>query len=209
MRSARYEGRHRAPAQPTQTARIVARSTAGATAFALPIVGITAPAAQAATEDQWDNVARCESGGNWHINTGNGYYGGLQFNRSTWKAYGGTRYASTADRASRSQQIAIAQKVLGGQGIGAWPVCGKKAGSARHHTARTVEHQATTKTHRSSTYHAKHRKPTVAATATGATYVVRSGDTLAKIASAHGVKGGWRALYQLNHNEVGGNPNLI
>ena len=75
MRSERYRGRHRAP---TQTGQIVARSTAAGTAFALPLVGFTT-AANAATEEQWDNVAQCESGGNWHINTGNGYYGGLQF----------------------------------------------------------------------------------------------------------------------------------
>jgi len=193
-------------AQIHKHARIAVGLAAAGTAGAAALLG--SPSAANASVN-WDAVAQCESGGNWHINTGNGYYGGLQFNRSTWTAYGGTRYASTADRASRAQQIAIAQKVLGGQGIGAWPVCGKKAGSARHYTARTVEHQATTKTHRSSTYHAKHRKATVAAKATGATYVVRSGDTLAKIASAHGVKGGWRALYQLNQNEVGGNPNLI
>ncbi|HMC69418.1 MAG TPA: transglycosylase family protein, partial [Mycobacteriales bacterium] len=75
MRSERYCGRHRAP---SQTPQIVARSTAAGTALALPIVGFTTTA-HAATEDQWDRVAHCESGGNWHINTGNGYYGGLQF----------------------------------------------------------------------------------------------------------------------------------
>ena len=73
----------------------------------------------------WAAVARCESGGNWSINTGNGYYGGLQFSQSTWEAYGGTAFAPRADLATQGQQIAIAEKVLAGQGPGAWPVCGK------------------------------------------------------------------------------------
>ena len=76
----------------------------------------------------WDKVAQCESGGNWSIATGNGYYGGLQFSKSTWKAFGGTKYASTANRASKAQQIAVAQRTLATQGPGAWPVCGKRAG---------------------------------------------------------------------------------
>jgi len=72
----------------------------------------------------WDAIAACESGGNWSTNTGNGFSGGLQFSQGTWDAYGGGQYSSTAAGASRSQQIAVAQKVLAGQGIGAWPVCG-------------------------------------------------------------------------------------
>jgi LysM repeat protein len=77
----------------------------------------------------WDRIAACESGGNWHINTGNGFYGGLQFTYSTWLGYGGGAYASRADLATRDQQIAIAQKVLAGQGWNAWPVCSYKAGA--------------------------------------------------------------------------------
>jgi LysM repeat protein len=72
----------------------------------------------------WDAIAACESGGSWGTSTGNGFSGGLQFSQGTWDAYGGGQYASTAAGASRSQQIAVAQKVLAGQGIGAWPVCG-------------------------------------------------------------------------------------
>jgi len=72
----------------------------------------------------WTAVARCESGGDWSIDTGNGYYGGLQFSRSTWSAYGGTAYAPRADLATESQQIAVAEQVLADQGAGAWPVCG-------------------------------------------------------------------------------------
>jgi len=73
----------------------------------------------------WDRIAQCESGGNWHANTGNGYYGGLQFNLGTWQAYGGT---SRPDLVSREQQIAVAERVRDASGgYGAWPVCGRLA----------------------------------------------------------------------------------
>jgi hypothetical protein len=71
----------------------------------------------------WSGIAACESGGNWAANTGNGYYGGLQFTQSTWSGYGGTAYAPRADLASASEQIAVAERVLASQGPGAWPNC--------------------------------------------------------------------------------------
>jgi hypothetical protein len=83
-----------------------------------------APAAEPAGHD-WDAVARCESGGDWSINTGNGFYGGLQFTPSTWLAFGGAAYASRADLATRAEQIAVAEEVLAEQGPGAWPTCGR------------------------------------------------------------------------------------
>ena len=76
----------------------------------------------------WDTLAQCEATGNWAINTGNGFYGGLQFTQSTWLAYGGGAYASRADFASREQQIAVAERVLVGQGWGAWPACSSRLG---------------------------------------------------------------------------------
>ncbi|WP_305094206.1 resuscitation-promoting factor [Prescottella sp. R16] len=76
----------------------------------------------------WDSIAQCEATGNWAINTGNGYYGGLQFDQGTWAAHGGTQYAARADLASREQQIAVAQKVQAAQGWGAWPGCTSKLG---------------------------------------------------------------------------------
>lgn len=85
---------------------------------------ILAPAAQAAPDSDWDRLAQCESGGDWHINTGNGYYGGLQFAPGTWSGYGGDEYAPTADQATKEQQIEIGERVLAGQGAGAWPNCG-------------------------------------------------------------------------------------
>ena len=125
-------GRHRKQSTTSLSAAKVAAAGAmlGGAGLAL-----AAPAANAAPDSQWDQVAACESGGNWAINTGNGYHGGLQFSPSTWASYGGTQYAPTANQASRAQQIAIAEKVLAGQGKGAWPSCGTGLGSA---TPRTV-----------------------------------------------------------------------
>lgn len=113
------KGKHRRPSKAT---RVIA--VAGVTGAAVAAPLMAAGNASAATASEWDAVAQCESGGNWSINTGNGYYGGLQFSASTWAGYGGTQYASTADQASKVQQIEIAEKVLAGQGKGAWPVCG-------------------------------------------------------------------------------------
>src|SRR5271168_3193860 len=78
--------------------------------------------ATAATDGEWDQVASCESGGNWGINTGNGYQGGLQFNQGTWAAHGGGEFAPSANMASKDEQIAIAERVLASQGRGAWPL---------------------------------------------------------------------------------------
>src|SRR5690242_1489299 len=94
--------------------------TAGLT-VALVVTGstVTAATASASSGSVWDRVAQCESGGNWHINTGNGYYGGLQFTAGTWRSHGGGAYASRADLASKAAQIAVAQRVLASQGPGA------------------------------------------------------------------------------------------
>jgi hypothetical protein len=73
----------------------------------------------------WDAVAQCESGGNWSINTGNGFYGGLQFDYGTWLAYGGGSYAPRADLASRDAQIAVATRLYNARGSSPWPVCGQ------------------------------------------------------------------------------------
>jgi len=100
-----------------------------APASALP-VSAPAPAAGAAPVPassggvNWSAIAACESGGNWSTNTGNGFYGGLQFTEGTWLANGGGQYAASADLATPAQQIAVAERVLASQGIGAWPVCG-------------------------------------------------------------------------------------
>jgi murein DD-endopeptidase MepM/ murein hydrolase activator NlpD len=121
-------GRHRRY-QPSRINRASLTVTAGGAGMALPLIAATA--AQAAPVDVWEKVASCESSGNWKINTGNGFYGGLQFTQSTWEAYGGARFAPRADLATQDQQIAVAEKVLKGQGPGAWPACSVKAGLTR------------------------------------------------------------------------------
>ena len=107
------------------------RVTGVAVAGVATVAGGLATASSAQASSVWDRVAACESGGNWHINTGNGYYGGLQFSRSTWSGFGGGRYAARADLATKGEQITVAQRVLASQGPGAWPTCGARAGLTR------------------------------------------------------------------------------
>lgn len=107
--------------------RIAGVAVAGATATVGTIASAQGASA-ATTSSVWDAVAQCESGGNWSINTGNGFYGGLQFTTQTWNGFGGGKYAPNAHQATKAQQIEIAQKVLATQGPGAWPVCSQKAG---------------------------------------------------------------------------------
>ncbi|MEV2217866.1 transglycosylase family protein [Streptomyces sp. NPDC050997] len=86
----------------------------------------------------WGCVAECESSGRWHANTGNGYYGGLQFWQPTWREFGGLKYAPRADLATRKEQIAVAQKLLAVQGWKAWPACSARYGlKGRMHTVKT------------------------------------------------------------------------
>ncbi|MEU3723605.1 transglycosylase family protein [Streptomyces sp. NPDC031705] len=113
----------------TTLASLTATVAVASSAF-LALGAVPASAASVAT---WDKVAQCESSGNWSINTGNGYYGGLQFSASTWRAYGGTAYAAYAHQATKKQQILIGEKVLAGQGPGAWPSCGRLAGLGSDH----------------------------------------------------------------------------
>ena len=89
--------------------------------LALGAAALGSGTAAADTGVNWDAIAKCESGGNWAIDTGNGYYGGLQFSQSTWEAYGGS---GSPHYASREEQIRVAENTLAGQGPGAWPVCG-------------------------------------------------------------------------------------
>ena len=99
-------------------------ATAAAAATGAAVIG-TAGGASAAPVSEWDRLAQCESGGNWHINTGNGYYGGVQFSRSTWLGFGGGQYAPRADLATREQQIVVAERTLARQGWRAWPSCSR------------------------------------------------------------------------------------
>ncbi|MFI9331195.1 transglycosylase family protein [Kitasatospora sp. NPDC052868] len=127
----------------TKRNRVRMAVVAGAAVAALPVAGlVTATSASAASVSTWDAVAQCESGGNWAINTGNGFYGGLQFTSSTWAAFGGTAYAAQANLATKAQQISVAEKVLASQGPGAWPVCSVKAGLTKGGAPAAVDTSA-------------------------------------------------------------------
>jgi len=119
-------GRHR---KPTPSSINVAKVAFTGAVISGGGLALSAQAA-AATDGEWDQVARCESGNNWAINTGNGYQGGLQFAPSTWRSNGGGEFAASANMATREQQIAVAERVLARQGRGAWPVCGGGLGGA-------------------------------------------------------------------------------
>ncbi|CAM5723945.1 transglycosylase family protein [Streptomyces pharetrae] len=210
------KGKHRRPSKATRAIAI-----AGVTGAAVAAPLMAAGSASAATASEWDAVAQCESGGNWSINTGNGYYGGLQFSASTWAAYGGTQYAATADQASKAQQIEIAEKVLAGQGKGAWPHCGVNLSSAPYSgapassgdsgtAARETEEQPASRSAErpAATQKAEQTQKTVT-TPTGqkvekgdGEYKVVTGDTLSTIAEEHDVKGGWAKLFELNKDIV-------
>ncbi|KJK38416.1 peptigoglycan-binding protein LysM [Streptomyces variegatus] len=116
-------GRHRRPRQ--APALLLAAGVTGS-AIAIPLLG--ASGASAADGTTWDRVADCETGGAWSQNSGNGYYGGLQLSQEDWESHGGLDYAASADLASRSQQIAVAERILADQGVGAWRTCGLLSG---------------------------------------------------------------------------------
>jgi nucleoid-associated protein YgaU len=194
-------GKHR-----SNTRRLAAVSGTLAVTGTAVVLG-TVPA-QAAPASTWDRVAQCESGGNWHINTGNGYYGGLQFSSSTWAAYGGRAYASQAHLASRSQQINVAEKVLASQGPGAWPVCGPRAGLGRStgHTSRHYIPRPTFPKKSQSRVYTPPEGDSSPLPASG-TYRVRPGDTLSGIASDRNL-GSWKKLWAANRATVP-DPDLI
>ena len=187
-------------------------------------VALTAAPANAASTDTWDALAQCESSGNWSINTGNGYYGGLQFSASTWAAYGGS--GSAAD-ASKSEQIAVAERVLAGQGWGAWPSCSAQLGlygtsdsSAGDWTAPVDDSESTSNdwsddsssndSSDDDTASAPVSEPRHVASVplSGQTYTVVSGDTLFQIATKLGIAGGWTLLADANADTIA-DPDLI
>lgn len=189
--------------------------------MALPLIG--AGTVQAASLNVWEKVAACESSSNWHVNTGNGYFGGLQFTQSTWEEYGGTHYAPRADLASRDQQVLIAERVLKGQGPGAWPSCGPRAGLARGGETPEVSVRAAmakpsggnqVRTASLPGQRALSERPARSASPTTVPtvremYTVTSGDSLSKIAREENVRGGWQRLYEANRPVVGDDPDLI
>ncbi|WIB77789.1 transglycosylase family protein [Curtobacterium sp. MCPF17_002] len=192
-------------------------------------VGLAAAPANAAAGSTWDALAQCESGGNWAINTGNGYYGGLQFNLGTWQANGG---AGNPASASRSAQIAVAERVLASQGWGAWPACSAKlglsgtAGAAPQAAApapapatqqaappaaapqqaapATTPQQATPAAPAASAAPAAPAAPAKPAPVktSGKTYTIVSGETLDSIATKLRIDGGWNHLWAANTSTI-------
>jgi nucleoid-associated protein YgaU len=208
------------------------RSVSAGAVVSVLTVGAVVPAS-AAPISTWDSVAQCESSGNWHINTGNGYYGGLQFKQSTWVAFGGLAYAPRADLATKDQQIAVAERTLAGQGWGAW-TCAAMVGASGSPQDRDVPAEqpsspapavssgggesapepapATTSEPTVSTLSASEPasapQRSAGPASSGKAYRVVAGDTLSEIAARLDVSGGWPALYRLN-TDIISDPNLI
>ena len=193
--------------------------------------------ANAADGGTWDAIAQCESGGNWAINTGNGYSGGLQFSPGTWAAYGGT---GAPENASREQQIAVAERVQAGQGWGAWPSCSAQLGlsggggaayvpAAPAPAAAVPQAAAVVPLEQAPAQVPVQQYPVqqypvaqapvqqwaeapapapVTVALSGKTYTIEAGDTLDTIATKLGIQGGWETLYLANTDTVT-NPDLI
>ena len=211
----------------------------GATLAAVSIAGValSASAANAAvptatSSSVWDSLAQCESSGNWGINTGNGYSGGLQFSPSTWAAFGGT---GSAANASREQQIAVAERVQAGQGWGAWPSCSATLGLSGAPAPQSVPAPAAAPAPKAAAP-AKAVAPKAAAAKavapkaaapkaaapkaaapkaaapsarhlaevplSGESYTIQSGDTLSKIAEKLNITGGWQLLADANASTI-------
>ncbi|OKH99402.1 peptidoglycan-binding protein [Streptomyces sp. CB02923] len=210
-------------------------ATAAAVLLAAGALNVAADGpAEARSGATWNRLAGCESGGNWRADTGNGFSGGLQFAHSTWRSFGGGKYASRASRASRAQQIRVAERVLARQGWGAWPACSARLGlrssgarqSAPHSEARRSAPRAGTqaRTNNSGRYRERLRSPRHREQRYGSDYgrhqqykarpqrksgghVVNRGETVSGIAYAYGW--GWQEFYRLNRQVIGANPNII
>ncbi|MFJ4188584.1 transglycosylase family protein [Kitasatospora sp. NPDC089509] len=206
------------------------------TALCALAVAVAAPAAHAAPPGgssgtdpggrtdggryDWERVADCESSGNWHVNSGNGYFGGLQFDQPTWRENGGLAYAPRADLASREEQMAVAQHLAGHRGLAPWPVCGSRAvGGGRHHDAgrdqnRNQNRDRDQDQDRDEEATRDHDRdavlpPPAPGAAEDGRWTVREDDTLDQLAADLHVPGGWPALYELNRGAVGEDPDLI
>ncbi|WP_086721672.1 transglycosylase family protein [Streptomyces angustmyceticus] len=154
----------------------------------------------------WSSSAACacESSGRWHINSGNGYHGGLQIDLPTWRAYGGSRYAPRADLATRSQQIAVGERIARDRGLSAWPNCARTAtnGSAGSSAPDARQSPAA----------AGDSAPRARTTSSGPrarSYVVRPGDCLSAIAHRTHAPGGTKGLYHRNKHHLDQGPDHI
>ncbi|MHC1558791.1 transglycosylase family protein [Actinomycetospora sp. C-140] len=212
-------GRHRAPHRPGR----LGRATLAVVAAGAPVVPaalLAAPAAHADTD--WDALAQCESGGDWSINTGNGFGGGLQFTDSTWNAFGGS---GSPEDASREEQIQVAERVKAEQGMNAWPTCSRKTGQTDDSPNSSVPSAGSSSSSSSSSddeaddssdsssdassgssSDGETRAVRDTAPASGGSYTVRAGDTLGSIASSHGAS--WQSIAQANRDVIT-DPNMI
>ncbi|MFZ3495398.1 peptidoglycan DD-metalloendopeptidase family protein [Streptomyces sp. 5.8] len=189
--------------------RLAALAVVGGAAVAV----LPASGAQAATDDVWEAMAQCEAGGDWAANTGNGFFGGLQFTASTWLEFGGGAYAAGADGAAKEEQIGVARQVLLSQGPGAWPVCFRAvgltsaAGGAQSvPDARPVPDAGADAQEPAAS---PSKEPVGPADPPHATYKVRQGDTLGSIAAALNVEGGPQRLFEDNRNVLGDSPQAL
>ena len=203
------------------TARTVAKVAIAGLVVGAPLAMFAGPASAAASGNNWDAVAQCESGGNWSTSTGNGFSGGLQFTPSTWAANGGQ---GSAQNASKAQQIQVAESVLATQGAGAWPVCGKalsssapSSSSSTSTTSKATTYSAPKQQAPAESYSApKQQAPAKSYSAPkqqatsysaprstpGGTYIVQSGDTLSTIAAANNVAGGYQTIAAANPGTI-------
>lgn len=193
------------------------RKTATLVLAAATVLGIPGTAhanAPAHASVNWDAIAQCESGGNWADNTGNGYYGGLQFSHSTWIGAGGGKYAYNANEASRSEQIQIAS----GLSLSNWPVCGSRGASTGSYKPQT--HSSTSKPSKAVRKPVKRLPAPIYDTSQAKyinndfcadwqdLYIVKPGDTLVKIGDRYTPAVSWQTIYNMNIGYIF-NPNLI
>jgi resuscitation-promoting factor RpfA len=200
--ASRYVGKHRRPRTSSPARRVATVAAAPLIVAGVPLAAAS-PAA-AAPESTWDRLAECESSGNWSINTGNGYYGGLQFSQGSWEWVGGTEYAPRADLASKSEQIAAAERLLDLQGWGAWPACSAELGLSE----ADKEGSAPAPVAAPDPEPVREEPRASRSSSRGGSHVVRPGETLSQIARDHGVSGGWEAVYAANRSVIA-NPNVI
>lgn len=200
-------GKHR---QLSSAARSIAKVAVAGVIVGAPLT-MAAGTAQAQGSVDWDVVAQCESGGNWAISTGNGYYGGLQFLPSTWTANGGS---GMPHQASREEQIRVAENVLRSQSINAWPSCGPKGltgGAPVAQKPKAAPAPAQPKKAQPQRTAPVQQAPVIVQLPTSNTngdYEIKAGDSLSKIAEELKIEGGWQKLVELNKNFIP-DPNLI
>lgn len=180
-----YQGRHRAKSDHS-----VLRGVATAGVILSGTLGF-AGTAEAAPGSDWDRLAECESSGRWDLNIGS-YDGGLQFSPTTWRAFGGEQYAPYAYMASRTEQIAVAERTLAAQGWGAWPACSRKLGLNGTASPRSEEPVRV--------------RVRASAPIDSDAYTVIAGDTLSKIAARTGST--WQDLFNQNRTVLS-NPNVL